>query len=117
MAKRKEEEEVQLPPVYSGVKSLDIDQTLRENVQWALEAAGLKHRTGRDPTECPNDQAYFMFLEACERPKDFFAKFSQIESKAMDSTTFRRDCQKNTEELSAMIDEIRYLDNLPSFLR
>lgn len=105
------------PPEYDGVKNLDIEQTLRDNAQWAIAAAGETSRTGQLPKECPNDQAYFMYLQAKENPKEFFARFAQIESKSKESSTFKHHCQLSIEEISEMIDEIRYLDNIPSFLR
>jgi len=110
-------EQPELPPEYDGVKNLDIEQTLRENAQWAIAAAGEKHRTGRNPTECPNNSAYFMYLQAVDNPKDFFAKFSQIEGKSSEVSTFKRACQLSIKEIDEMIDEIRYLDSLPTFLR
>lgn len=104
---------------FSGtdIETLSQDLSLRENAQWAIAAAGEFLRTGQPPKECPNDSAYFMYLQATSNPKEFFAKFSQIESKVLDVSTFKRECERSIEEIGEMIDEIRYLDSMPTFLK
>ena len=106
---------VDSPPV--DIKCLDIEQSTRENAQWAMDSAGHTKRTGQRPTECPNNVAYFMYLQALEKGPEFLSRFIQIESKSSESTTFQRACQLSIQEIEEMLDEIKYLDSLPSFLK
>ena len=70
--------------VNNPIKSDDKEQSYRENLLWACQAAGAKLRTGNRPNSCPNDKAFFLYQLACENPKDFMTKFSQVETKEKD---------------------------------
>ena len=77
-----------VPKGVSGIEDIqseNVEQTFRENLTWAIDAAGLKLRTGKSPTKCPNDSAFFLYQQAVENPKDFLTKFAQIEGRSGDS--------------------------------
>ena len=58
------------------------EQSYRQNLTWALESAGEFLRTKTQPTVCPNNSAWFLYVQAMNEPKDFMAKYFQIEKNA-----------------------------------
>jgi predicted transcriptional regulator len=54
----------------------------RENLNWAISAAGEHSITRMHPKDCPNNTAWFLYKQALKEPKDFMAKFGQVESKS-----------------------------------
>jgi hypothetical protein len=56
-------------------------QSYRDNLAWAMNAAGEQVRTGAHPETCPNNSAWFLYIQAINEPKDFMAKVASIESK------------------------------------
>ena len=104
-----------VPKGVSGIEDIqseDIKQTFREDLAWAIQAAGLKLRTKESPTKCPNDSAFFLYQQAVENPKDFLTKFAQIEGRSGDSDEDKetsRVCKRAIfeieEQLTAMDDE------------
>jgi hypothetical protein len=76
----------------------------RENLLWAVEAAGEYLRTGAPPTSCPNSTAFFLFMQALEEPKDVFGKMTQIAIKAdTERTEHRAACKRSTDEIAEML--------------
>ena len=88
--------------VNSPIQSDDKEQSYRDNLLWAIQAAGTKLRTGNRPNSCPNDKAFFLYQQACENPKDFMTKFSQVETKEKDDA----DTKKAKRSTEFMIEEI-----------
>lgn len=83
------------------------DQSYRENLAWAMQAAGEFLRTGEYPVTVPNDAAYYLFIQASENPKDFLSRVGQVESK-MDGTLeeqrlSKRAGNRSIAELDAML--------------
>lgn len=83
------------------------EQSFRENLSWAIETAGKYLRTGEHPTSTPNDGAYFLFKQACEQPKEFLGKFTQIEGRGDDGQEKRRRAreggQRSIDEINEML--------------
>lgn len=65
-----------------AIPSLNVKQSFRENLRWAINAAGKQMRTKERPEECPNDAAWYLYQQALGDPKDFLAKVGQAEAKA-----------------------------------
>jgi len=89
--------------VNNPIISDGVSQTYREDLLWAIEAAGTKLRTGNRPNSCPNDKAFFLYQQACENPKDFMTKFSQVETKEKDDGD-KKVFKKSTEFLLMEIE-------------
>ena len=81
----------------------DRELSYRGNLQWAMNAAGDFQRTRRKPRSCPNNAAYFLYLQALEEPKDFMQKFGQVESK-IDADESDREMIRSTKVTLGMID-------------
>lgn len=89
------------------VKSEGKEQTYRENLNWAIFSAGRFLRTGDLPRVCPNDVAYYLFMQAKEEPKDFLSRFNQMEAKSTDSEENRRTekvAKRSVDELNSMLE-------------
>jgi hypothetical protein len=80
------------------------DQSYRENLTWAMEAAGEYLRTKKKPKTCPNNAAYFLYTQAIDEPKDFMAKINQMESKA-DQGEHEREVRQSSRKSLAEIEE------------
>ena len=92
-----------------GVAVDGKELSYRENLQWALAAAGEFLRTKKRPVSCPNDSAWFLYCQAIEEPKDFMAKVGQIEAKNLGDETeqnARIHARRAIEEIDAMLFEI-----------
>jgi hypothetical protein len=59
-------------------------QSYRDNILWAMNTAGEYSRTKTHPITCPNNSAWFLYMQAIDEPKDFMAKVNSIESKSDD---------------------------------
>ena len=82
------------------------EQSYRENLNWALSTAGEFLRTGTRPITCPNDAAWFLYCQATSEPKDFMAKFSQVEAKAdtgESERAMRNNSRRSIEEIDTML--------------
>ena len=89
------------------VESEGREQSHRENLIWALEAAGKYLRVGEYPEMCPNDAAFFLFCRAIEDPKDLMARVTQIESKKHDrKDRHEQQCKKSIEEIDCILAEL-----------
>lgn len=86
------------------VECEDVKQSYRENLRWAIEAAGTKLRTGVKPETCPCDSAWFLYEQAISDPKDFLSKLGQIESKVDAEDAADRKGRKAGEKTIAEID-------------
>lgn len=86
-----------------GIENENREQSFRENLAWAIEAAGKYLRTNEMPVSTPNDGAYFLFRQACEQPKEFLGKFTQVEGRGDDEQERQR---RTRESGQRSIDEI-----------
>jgi|GEM_PF-2916653 len=93
-------------PLLSGDSILNEGQklSLKDNLLWAIQSAGLKLRTGEEPRSCPNDQAYFLYIQATSQPKDFMGKFTQVLNKVLDDSA-EKELKKQTKMALMDIDE------------
>lgn len=93
----------------TSVRSEGREQTYRENLNWAINAAGEHLRTKKNPMICPNDAAWFLYCQAIEEPKDFMQKVGQVESKAAEEDP-RKDIVRSSRKT---LEEIKdFLENL-----
>lgn len=90
----------------SEVLNEEKEQTHRENLKWALLAAGERKRTGKAPEITPNNAAYYLYEQAIEDPKDFLAKYTQIEAKGDGDEEDRRLMQRSGKRRIAEINEM-----------
>lgn len=81
----------------------NIEQPFRQNLLWAIKAAGLFSRTQQGPTECPNDTAFFLYRQARDNPKDFLGRFAMIEGRSNDED--ENELSKETKKTVAEIEE------------
>jgi hypothetical protein len=95
-----------------GVHCEDKDQSYRENLAWALRAAGETLRTKKQPLSCPNNSAWFLYVQACEEPKDFMAKVNQMEAKSDNGEEEKRQQQQSTRHSLAQVED--FLDYVES---
>jgi len=83
----------------------------RENISWALTAAGVFLRKGEEPKSCPNDQAYFLYIQAKEQPKEFMQRLGQVESKVdpieEEDRRTRKAGRRSVEEIERMLSRIQ----------
>ena len=95
-------------PADQALKIEGKKQTHRENLNWAITAAGRYLRTGEPPESCPNDAAYYLYRQACDEPKDFLGKFNQIEAKGdgdlEEQRLAKRSGQRSIEEIEEMLE-------------
>ncbi len=88
------------------------EQTYRENLSWALDAAGEFLRAGQRPTTCPNNGAWFLYTSAIDNPKEFLTKVAQVE-KGEDGEAervARAGEERSIEELEKMIAGLEVCD-------
>jgi len=81
----------------------------RDQLSWALDAAGEFLRTGVEPEKCPCDSAYFLYVQAKEDPKNFLGRVSQAESKGADDAADRQaraSGQRSLAEIEAMLSSL-----------
>ncbi len=94
---------------------LDQEKSYRENLNWAMDAAGEFSRLKRHPGLCPNNQAWFLYDMARENPKDFLMRVGQSEAKSTDGdkNASQRASKRSIAELSRMLDELDYEEEEP----
>ena len=93
-----------------SVTSENKQQSYRENLQWAMNAAGEYLRSKKRPTSCPNNSSYFLYTQALEEPKDFMAKVGQIESKSDggdDDRESKKSSRKTLVEIESFLEELK----------
>ena len=85
----------------------NIEQSYRENLSWAISAAGEYQRTGVPISRCPNDEAFFLYQQALAAPKDFLARFSTAEAKITDTdASDRLSTKRTTDEIDGLLATI-----------
>ncbi len=84
----------------------DREQSYRENLDWAIEAAGRERNEGKPPETCPNHTAFFLYREARDNPKEFLAKFTTVMGRADDDLDEQRKAQKSGKRSIAEIEEM-----------
>lgn len=94
------------PAPLDGIECEEREQSHRENLSWAIDAAGRFLRTGEAPTKCPNDAAYYLYRQACDEPKDFLGKFTSVEMKGGDDLEEQRLARKSGKRSIAEIEEM-----------
>ena len=99
----------QVPDNPLGPPIEDRAQPYRDNLSWAMSAAGHFLRTKERPIICPNNACWFLYCQAIDEPKDFMAKVNQIESKA-DGGELERESKSSSRRSLAEID--LFLQNL-----
>jgi len=95
-------EEKDVPTVRCENKELSY----RENLGWALTAAGEYLRKATTPKVCPNDQAYYLYIQAIEQPKDFMQRLGQVEAKSDSIQEEQRLARKSSKLTIEEIDEM-----------
>jgi hypothetical protein len=87
-----------------------LNLSYRENLNWALAAAGEFLRKGSSPSSCPNDQAYYLYVQATESPKEFMQRLGQVESKGdseLDANrAMRGEAKRSINEIEEMLDTL-----------
>ena len=82
----------------------------REQLAWAMDAAGKFLRVGVEPATCPNDRAFFLYIQAKEQPKEFMQRLGQVEAKGdteeEERRLSKRAGQRSVEEIDAMLAEL-----------
>ncbi|KKL10096.1 hypothetical protein LCGC14_2559240 [marine sediment metagenome] len=106
------------PAPMEGIENEKKDLSFRENLSWAIETAGRFLRTMETPISCPNDEAYFLYRQACEQPKEFLGKFTQVEARTDDGSEEARLAKKSgkrsideIEEMLATLGECEKTEN------
>lgn len=98
------------PLADAQVVSEGIEQSYRDSLRWAIDAAGMHLRTGDHPETCPCDAAFYLYRQAIESPKDFMAKVGQIEMKvdaeSAAAKSARKSGNRSVQELDAMLQEL-----------
>ncbi len=98
------------PSQMEGIECDDKEQSHRENLTWAIEAAGKKLRTGDDPEVAPNNAAYYLYCQARDEPKDFLGKFQQVDMRSGDDLEEQRlakkSGQRSIEEINEMLQTL-----------
>lgn len=93
-----------------GIECEGRDQSHRENLMWAIAAAGKLLRTGDAPETAPNDAAYFLYRQACDDPKEFLGKFTQVDMRSGDDLEEHRlakkSGQRSIEEINEMLQTL-----------
>lgn len=98
-------------PVYGQVRKSEIhvegrELSYRDNLRWAIEAAGLYLRTGEQPFECPNNSAFYLYQQAISEPKDFLSRVGQVESRGDGELEEQRLARKAGKRSVAEIEEM-----------
>ncbi|MFH1685599.1 MAG: hypothetical protein ABH983_04805, partial [Candidatus Micrarchaeota archaeon] len=90
------------------IENQNLDWSYRENLSWAMEAAGKYMRTNCAPASCPNNSAWFLYRQAIENPKDFMMRIGQIENKSEtpEDRIYKKIQKKSIAELDAMLEEL-----------
>lgn len=98
------------PSLGGQIVSEGREQTYRDSLRWAIDAAGRYLRTGDSPSICPCDAAFYIYRQAIESPKDFMAKLGQVESKPDADEEARRlvakDGNRSIAEINSMLSQI-----------
>jgi hypothetical protein len=97
---------------FNGIFCEGIQQSYRDSLRWAIDAAGAYLRTGKQPVKCPCDAAFYLYKQACEEPKDFMGKLGQIEVRGIgeseEDKNFKASSNKSIAELDGMLAELMW---------
>ena len=92
------------------IECLGEEKSYRENLNWAMDAAGEYLRIGIHPVLCPNNQAYYLYIQATENPKDFMQRLGQVESKGDseldEQRSLRNGSKKSIREIEEMLETL-----------
>lgn len=97
------------PGEEAEVTILGEELSYRENLNWAMAAAGGNRHTGGDPPTCPNYKAWFLYVEAMDNPKEFLAKVGQVEARQDDGDDrceTIRSARRSISDLNDMLDAL-----------
>lgn len=90
------------------IRCLDKTLSNRENLTWAIEAAGEERSPeGGPPSECPNWAAYFLYLQALSDPNNFTSKYLQAEMRVgedEDDERRRKSGKRSINEINEMLE-------------
>jgi hypothetical protein len=84
----------------------------RENLSWAMATGGKwlrKREAGEEwePKSCPNDQAYYLYVQAKEQSDKFLQRLGQVEAKGgddgEDERLTRKSSKRAIDEIDAML--------------
>lgn len=88
-----------------GIVCRNEELSYRENLRWAIDAAGEFQRSREHPVECPNNSAWYLFTQAILDPKDFLAKLGQIEVKASEKDVLTEDTRRHSRQSIKDLDD------------
>lgn len=94
------------PEGETGMECEERKQSYREDLDWAIEAAGKLRNTGEVPEVCPNYTAFYLYQEARDNPKEFLAKFTQVVNRGNDELEDQRRSRKSGERVVSEIEEM-----------
>lgn len=89
-----------------GMKCENRELSYRENLDWAIEAAGKERNEGQAPETCPNNTAFYLYHQARENPKEFLGKFTQMAGRGIDEAEEQRHARKGGERSISEIEEM-----------
>lgn len=106
------------PAPMGSIENEEHELSHRENLAWAIDTAGKTLRTGEEPTSCPNDAAYYLYRQACDDPKDFFGKFTQVDIRGGDEQEeqrlARKSGERSIEDINKMLDTLVEIEHKQS---
>jgi hypothetical protein len=93
-----------------GMKCEDRELSYRENLDWAIEAAGKEKNEGEAPKVCPNHTAFYLYREARDNSKEFLSRFTQVVGRGVDEADeqrkARRGGERSIDEINEMLDTL-----------
>lgn len=93
-----------------GMKCENRELSDRENINWAIEAAGREKNEGQAPKTCPNYTAFYWYRQARDEPEKFLSKFTTImgrgSDEADDQRKVRRGGERSIEEIEEMLETL-----------
>jgi len=97
------------PKEPEGVLCLKKEQSYRENLRWAIDAAGEHLRSGKQPAACPNNSSWYLYMQAVKDPKDFLGRVGQIESKGEEDPDreLRTSTKHSIEEINMFLESLQ----------
>lgn len=91
------------------IKCLDISISNRENLAWAIEAAGRFLGERIEPDECPNWAAYYLYNQARSDPNNFTGKYLGVVGKTdnEDGELVRKGEKRSIREIEEMLETLK----------
>jgi len=84
----------------------NLNMSHREQLRWALDAAGQYAAAGIEPESCPCWGAYYLYLQAQDNPKEFMTKLASSEAKVDQQAEFADSIRSSSRKSVTEIDEI-----------